>query len=205
MPACRRSTRVSSTQLARSRLKAGGYVSQWLPAYQVPAESSLAMVRAFLDVFPQSVLLSGAQAELLLVGTTASRIELDPIRVAATLAREPAVREDLARLDLGSVREIAGTFVGSAETLARATRASPRGDRRSSTPGIRRSIGPQCRTDGRSVGALRRDERRRLVSALRGGRVGRARHIRSRSVSASAPAGLSRSSCRRRPRRLAAA
>ena len=48
------------------------------PAYQVPAESSLAMVRAFVDVFPQSVLLSGAQAELLLIGTTAPRIELDP-------------------------------------------------------------------------------------------------------------------------------
>ena len=112
-------------ELARTRLKSGGYVSQWLPAYQVPAESSLAMVRAFLDVFPQSVLLSGAQAELLLVGTTAPRLELDPDRVAATLAREPAVREDLARLDLGSVREIAGTFVGSAETLTRATSRSP--------------------------------------------------------------------------------
>jgi len=111
--------------LARSRLKTGGYVSQWLPAYQVPADSSLAMVRAFIDVFPQSVLLSGAQAELLLVGTIAPRIELDPQRVAATLAREPAVRDDLARLDLGSVREIAGTFVGSAQTMARATSASP--------------------------------------------------------------------------------
>ena len=111
--------------LARSRLRAGGYVSQWLPAYQVPAESSLAMVRAFIDVFPQSVLLSGAQAELLLVGTIAPRIQLDPDRVAATLEREPAVRDDLARLDLGSVREIAGTFVGSAETMARATSASP--------------------------------------------------------------------------------
>jgi predicted membrane-bound spermidine synthase len=111
--------------LARSRLKAGGYLSQWLPAYQVPAESSLAMVRAFLDVFPHSVLLSGAQAELLLVGTTASRIEIDPAHVAATLARETAVREDLARVDLGTVREIAGTFVGSAETLARATASSP--------------------------------------------------------------------------------
>ena len=111
--------------LVRSRLKAGGYVSQWLPAYQVPAESSLAMVRAFIDVFPQSVLLSGAQAELLLVGTITPRIQLDPDRVVATLAREPAVRDDLARLDLGSVREIAGTFVGSADTMARATSASP--------------------------------------------------------------------------------
>jgi predicted membrane-bound spermidine synthase/tetratricopeptide (TPR) repeat protein len=111
-------------QLARSRLTAGGYMSQWLPAYQVPAESSLAMVRAFLDVFPQAVLISGAQAELLLIGTAAPRIELDPVRLAATLERERMVREDLERVDLGSVRELAGTFVGSAETLSRATRSS---------------------------------------------------------------------------------
>lgn len=108
-------------QLARSRLTSGGYVSQWLPAYQVPPESSLAMVRAFVDVFPQSVLLSGAQAELLLVGTNAARIELDPGRLSVRLDREHAVQQDLARLDLGTVREIAGTFVGSADTLSRAT------------------------------------------------------------------------------------
>jgi spermidine synthase len=112
-------------ELAQSRLTPGGYISQWLPAYQVPEESSLAMVRAFLDVFPQSVLVSGMQAELLLIGTTARRIELDPDRVTSTLQSEPAVREDLARLDLGTLREIAGTFVGSAATLARATSVSP--------------------------------------------------------------------------------
>jgi spermidine synthase len=111
-------------ELARSRLTAGGYVSQWLPAYQVPAENSLSMVRAFIDVFPQSVLLSGAQAELLLLGTRSPRIELDPEHVAASLERESEAREDLLRLDLGTVREIAGMFVGSAETLARATAGS---------------------------------------------------------------------------------
>jgi len=111
-------------ELARSRLTPGGYISQWLPAYQVPEDSSLAMVRAFLDVFPQSVLLSGTQAELLLIGTTARRIELDPDRVTMTLQSEPAVRDDLERIDLGTLREIAGTFVGSAATLARATTMS---------------------------------------------------------------------------------
>ena len=111
-------------QLARSRLTSKGYVSQWLPAYQVPAESSLAMVRAFIDVFPQSVLLSGTQAELLLIGTAAPRLELDPQRLATALERERAVREDLSRVELASVREIAGTFVGSAETLVRATTGS---------------------------------------------------------------------------------
>jgi len=108
-------------ELAHSRLTPGGYISQWLPAYQVPEESSLAMVRAFVDVFPQSVLLSGTQAELLLIGTTARRLELDPDRVTMKLQSEPARREDLERIDLGTLRDIAGTFVGSAATLARAT------------------------------------------------------------------------------------
>jgi spermidine synthase len=110
--------------LARTRLKPGGYLSQWLPAYQVPAETSLAMVRAFVDVFPQSVLLSGTQGELLLVGIRGDTIEVDPNRLARALERAPKALADLRRLDLGTVTEIVGTFVGSAETLARATRGS---------------------------------------------------------------------------------
>ena len=110
--------------LARTRLKAGGYLSQWLPAYQVPADASLAMVRALIDVFPQSVLLSGAQAELLLVGINGPAIAIDPMRVAHSLAAAPGVQVDLQRLDLGTPTEIVGTFVGSARTLAGAASAA---------------------------------------------------------------------------------
>ena len=84
------------------------------------------MVRAFVDVFPQSVLLSGMQAELLLVGTNAAthRDRSGSSRpCAGQRARRAAA--DLRRLDLGTVTEIVGTFVGSADTLARATRDSP--------------------------------------------------------------------------------
>jgi tetratricopeptide (TPR) repeat protein len=108
--------------LARARLTPKGSMSQWLPAYQVPTATTLAMIRAFVDVFPQSVLLSGAEADLLLVGTNDSRIEIDPARLALALSRAPAVHADLQRLDLGRVIEIVGTFVGSAPTLAGATR-----------------------------------------------------------------------------------
>jgi spermidine synthase len=129
--------------LARSRLKPGGYLSQWLPAYQVPVETSLAMIRAFIDVFPQSVLLSGMYSELLLVGTTADSIQIDPDRLAVALKRAPAVREDLRRIDLGTVTEIIGTFVGSADTLARATRESVAvsDDRPIQEYGVRSAIG----------------------------------------------------------------
>ena len=109
-------------ELAQTRLKHGGYLSQWLPAYQVPADTALSMVRAFIDVFPQSVLLSGTQGELLLIGTTADAIQIDPERLTRTLEQSPKVLADLRRLDLGTVTEIVGTFVGSAETMTRATR-----------------------------------------------------------------------------------
>ena len=79
------------------------------------------MVRAFVDVFPQAVLISGSEADLLLVGANQSPIEIDPARLAGALSRAPAVQADLRRVDLGTVREIAGAFVASARTLAEAT------------------------------------------------------------------------------------
>jgi spermidine synthase len=107
--------------LARGRLKRGGYISQWLPAYQVPPETTLAMVRAFIDVFPQAVLLSGAGSDLLLLGVNDDYIQIDPAAVRAALARAPAVQADLERVYMGRVHEIIGSFVGSAQTLSDAT------------------------------------------------------------------------------------
>ena len=108
--------------LARSRLTPRGYLSQWLPAYQVPTDATLAMVRAFVDVFPQAVLVSGAEADLILVGTRDTSVAVDPGQLLARLNASPMVRADLARLDLGTPREIVGSFLGSAQTMAQATR-----------------------------------------------------------------------------------
>jgi Flp pilus assembly protein TadD/SAM-dependent methyltransferase len=111
--------------LARSRLRPRGYISQWLPAYQVPSETALSMVRAFLDVFPQAVLISGAESDLVLLGVKGSRIELDPEKVRLSLSNAPGVRADLDRVHLGTLREVIGTFVASAATLSWATRDVP--------------------------------------------------------------------------------
>jgi Flp pilus assembly protein TadD len=69
--------------------------------------------------------MSGAESDLLLLGVNDSHIEIDPARMAAALSRAPAVQADLQRVDFGSVREIVGAFVGSAQTLAEATRGTP--------------------------------------------------------------------------------
>jgi predicted membrane-bound spermidine synthase len=111
--------------LVRSRLKPNGYISQWLPAYQVPNDTALAMVRSFVDIFPQSVLVSGAEADLVLMGINGDRIEIDPIRVESTLTQAPAVRADLERVSFAAPHEIVGSFVGSARTLSEGTRNVP--------------------------------------------------------------------------------
>jgi spermidine synthase len=110
-------------RLARTRLKPSGFISQWLPAYQMPAATTLEVVRAFLDVFPNAVLLSGAQPNLLLIGANES-IEIDPERLTRALEKAPDVRADLERVDLASVREIVGTFVASSQSLELATRGA---------------------------------------------------------------------------------
>ncbi len=109
-------------QLARSRLREGGFMTQWLPAYQLPGPAVLALVRAFVDVFPNAVLLSGDRRELILMGARAPRFTIDPAAVAARLARAPAVRADLERIYMGTLTELIGTFVSDADNLRRAVR-----------------------------------------------------------------------------------
>lgn len=109
-------------RLARSRLKDGGFMTQWLPLYQVSPEVGLSMVRAFVDVFPNAVLLSGMQKELILMGRAAAASVIDPARLALRLAGAPRVRSDLERMKMGTLTEILGTFVAHGEDLRRATR-----------------------------------------------------------------------------------
>ena len=128
---------------ARARLTPNGYLTQWLPAYGVPQSMILSMVRSFVDVFPNAVLLSGASSNLLLVGTTAARNEIDPNRIAAALRNAPAVQMDLQHLDLGTPRDIVGMFVASSNTLRTATRdADPVTDDRPMQEYGRRSLLP---------------------------------------------------------------
>jgi spermidine synthase len=103
--------------LAQSRLKPGGYVTQWLPVYQLPGHVAMSMVRAFLDVFPGAVLLSGSGPELILMGRKGSAPQIDPDAVRARLAAAPGVQADLTRVSLGTLTEFVGTFVASAKTL----------------------------------------------------------------------------------------
>jgi spermidine synthase len=126
---------------ARSRLTPRGQISQWLPVFGVPDAIVLSMIRAFIDVFPNAVLLSGANTNLLLIGAKDASNQIDPVRISTALSQAPAVHADLRRLDLGTLREIVGTFVAPAQTLAAATaRSTPVTDDRPIQEYGRRSL-----------------------------------------------------------------
>lgn len=108
-------------ELVRSRLKPDGFMTQWLPAYQVPPETALSMVRAFVDVFPVSALLSGEGSELILIGTRRDALHLDLDQVDAGLRANSAVQESLQQVQMGTLTEIVGTFVADADAMRRAT------------------------------------------------------------------------------------
>ncbi len=108
-------------ELVRSRLQEGGYISQWLPAYQVPEPVARSIVKAFLEVFPDGLLLSGYRNEFILLGSHGGPPRFDPEAVARRLALRPDVQADLARIDLGSLTEMAGTIAGSNAALVAAT------------------------------------------------------------------------------------
>lgn len=111
--------------LVHSRLKAGGFMSQWLPGYQVPGPIALALVRAFVEVFPDSVLLSGAGPELIMIGRKGGPVTLDPLHLAEALRANPKVVEDLEAVHMGSLSDILGTFAASGETMAQVSTGFP--------------------------------------------------------------------------------
>jgi spermidine synthase len=108
--------------LARSRLRPGGFMTQWLPVDQLAPRETLAAIRAFLDVFPGAVLLSGYLQQLILLGGVDGAPQLDLAHVRQRLAEHPALARDLERIQAGSLTDLAGAFVADGGALVRATR-----------------------------------------------------------------------------------
>ncbi|MBI1840339.1 MAG: hypothetical protein HYR88_05745 [Verrucomicrobia bacterium] len=104
-------------QLAYSRLRAGGFLTQWLPALQVPESVLRSAVRAFVDVFPNAVLLHGHADNFILMGRAGQSNPFDLPLVRSNLAKLPQVRAHLDEVYLGTMTELMGSFVASAERL----------------------------------------------------------------------------------------
>jgi spermidine synthase len=88
-------------ELARSRLRDGGVLAQWIPVHAMPVELYAALVRTFLEVFPDGALWFFEQSSVLIgrVGTakpdaatvTARGRDVQRMMRAAGFMRAPAV------------------------------------------------------------------------------------------------------------------
>jgi spermidine synthase len=109
-------------RLAKSRLKPGGIITYWLPISQVSGDVGLSAVRAFVDAFPNAVLLEGYDYDLILVGVNGQEpFRLDPERVMTRMQASPQIQKDMERAGVGNLLELAGLFVASPRSLHEAT------------------------------------------------------------------------------------
>jgi spermidine synthase len=110
-------------RLARSRLSEGGFLSQWLPAYQVSENSVRSLIRSFVDVFPASVMLHGGGKELILMGVNGDSIVLELGKAWRRIVSNPRLARDLHGIGVGSPVDLVGVFAGGALALQSATRS----------------------------------------------------------------------------------
>jgi spermidine synthase len=108
-------------QLVRDRLAPGGISSYWLPVNTLRMSDTLAIVRAWCDVFPDCSLWIGVGSSWMLIGTNEarwSRSEDDFVRQW----RDPALLPELRALGLELPEQIGALFLDDAETLRERTR-----------------------------------------------------------------------------------
>src|SRR5262249_34091109 len=87
-------------RLAPRALKKGGYLSQWLPVYQVAEAHNRRLIKAFMNVFPNAVLLNGANKEFILVGQKDGANQIDWSAFQRRLRANGKVARELESTDL---------------------------------------------------------------------------------------------------------
>jgi spermidine synthase len=105
-------------KLAKMKLKKDGFMTQWLPAYQVDEMADRGIIKAFLNIFPNTIILSGFERHLILMGSKSDApIKYSAKELRSKLGSLPLVKKDLRKYHLSSPTEFFGTFSGSANHL----------------------------------------------------------------------------------------
>ncbi len=96
-------------QIAKSRLKSGGIVAQWLPLPTQNDEDTRSLVKSFLDVFPYTSLWTTELHEMLLIGS------LEPIVLNGPKIIEqfksPKLADALKEIGIDSPESLMATYV----------------------------------------------------------------------------------------------
>jgi spermidine synthase len=95
--------------IARSRLRSGGLVAQWLPLPTQNDEDTQSLVRSFLDVYPYASLWTTELHEMMLIGSV-EPMELDVPRMIERY-HQPEVAAALGEVGIGSPAALMATWV----------------------------------------------------------------------------------------------
>jgi len=104
-------------QLIHNRLAPGGMVTYWLPYHGISISDGQAIMRAFLDVFPESSLWLGSGDNLMLLGIREGHQGVDEPRFRAQW-NDAKVAPILAACGFESAEQCGSYFIADAEQLA---------------------------------------------------------------------------------------
>jgi len=106
-------------RLAFNRLKQGGFVTQWLPYTQTSKKLTYSMIKAFTSVFPDAVMLAGSNADFILLGRKGLANTINPVQLRHAMEDNPQVKEDLDKINMGTLTEFLGSFLSSQRELSK--------------------------------------------------------------------------------------
>lgn len=104
--------------LARSRLRPGGLMLQWVHGYGLAPEDLRMIVRSFRAVFPFTTLWGPARADYLLLGAPGP-LQLDLATLGERVAGSPGLRQDLESIGFGIPEALLADFLLGETDLAR--------------------------------------------------------------------------------------
>ncbi len=107
--------------LLRSRLKAEGIATYWLPVVQLQPSDAWAVTRAFCDVFDDCTLWTGSGLQWMLMGTRDLHTRVSE-EAFARLWSNPKTAHALAALAVETPEQMGALFLGDARDLAEVTR-----------------------------------------------------------------------------------
>ena len=95
-------------QDAAAHLSDTGFVSQWLPSYQLSSRANELAISTFLEVFPHTILVAGYAREYLLIGRTTP---FDLKLIEARFQQASGARKDLLWLRVGAAKNLFARIV----------------------------------------------------------------------------------------------
>ncbi len=109
-------------ELGAEHLNPGGFISQWVPLYQMNEVAVRSQLGTFLEVFPEGSIWSndvrGRGYDLVLLGQ-AEPLVVDSEKLQTRLDGNPLLRESLADVEISSAMDLLRTFAGRKSDVRR--------------------------------------------------------------------------------------